>query len=272
MRQRVRVVWPTRSVRPLSTRGAIILAWTLTAVAFAGDAVPVRHTEGVVHGFLVLRTVAGQRIADGDLLQTARGRTVTSRLVFRFDDGSLHDETAVFTQSGRFKLVSDHLRQRGPSFPHPIDMRIDMRRRVVTVSADDEGQTKEYSEKIEADEDVVNGLLLTIVKNLRSEGREMRFGYVAATPKPQVVTLAVSAAGRERVEIGSRTRQAVHYVVKVEIGGLKGALASLFGKDPPDSHVWVLADDVPAFIRSEQPLYAGGPLWRIELVAPRNER
>jgi hypothetical protein len=232
----------------------------------------VRYTEGVVHGFLVLRTTGGQRIADGELIQTARGGTVTSRLVFRFDDGSLHDETAVFTQAGRFRLVSDHLRQRGPSFPHPLEMRIDVRKRLVTVTADEDGKAKEYSERIDADADLVNGLLITLVKNLRRGGGPMRFAYVAATPKPQVVELVVSLAGTERVEIGTRARDAVEYVVKVEIGGLKGALASIFGKEPPDSHVWVLADDVPAFIRSEQPLYAGGPLWRIELAAPRAAR
>ena len=269
MRMRLRVVWPARLVWTL---GAAALAWTVVAAASAGDAVRVRHTEGVVHGFLVLRTMGGQRIADGDLIQTARGATVTSRLIFRFDDGSLHDETAVFTQSGRFRLVSDHLRQRGPSFPHPLEMRIDMRKRLVTVTADDDGKTKEYAETIEADDDLVNGLLLTVVKNIGSGGAPMRFAYVAATPKPQVVELVVSSAGTERVEIGTRARRAVEYVVRVEIGGLKGALASIFGKEPPDSHVWVLADDVPAFIRSEQPLYAGGPVWRIELVAPRAER
>jgi hypothetical protein len=139
----------------------------------------------------------------------------------------------------------------------------------VTVTADDDGQTKEYSEKLEADDDVVNGLLLTVMKNLRRPPAPVRFAYVAATPKPQVVTLSVSSAGTERFETGGRARQADHYVVKVEIGGLKGVLASVFGKEPPDSHVWVLADDVPAFVRSEQPLYAGGPIWRIELVAPR---
>lgn len=57
-------------------------------------------------------------------------------------------------------------------------------------------------------------------------------------------------------------------MVKAEIGGLTGALAKLLGKEPPDSHVWILPGDAPAFIRSEQPMYAGGPLRRIELVSP----
>jgi hypothetical protein len=56
--------------------------------------------------------------------------------------------------------------------------------------------------------------------------------------------------------------------LKVDIGGLSGLLAPLVGKQPPESHVWILTGEVPAFVKSEQPLYYGGPLLRIELVSP----
>jgi hypothetical protein len=61
-----------------------------------------RHPEGLVHGFLVLRTLEGDTLADGDLIQVAHGDRVTSRLVFHFKDGSIHDETAVFSQRRNF--------------------------------------------------------------------------------------------------------------------------------------------------------------------------
>jgi hypothetical protein len=89
------------------------------------EPVTVRHLEGLVHGFLVLRSVDGTLLANGDLLQHARGNRVTNQLTFRFKDGSINDETAVFSQSGRFRLISDHLVQKGPAFPQPIDMSID---------------------------------------------------------------------------------------------------------------------------------------------------
>ena len=37
---------------------------------------------------------------------------------------SVHDETAVFSQLHQFRLVSDHLVQKGPTFPVSIDMSI----------------------------------------------------------------------------------------------------------------------------------------------------
>jgi hypothetical protein len=62
------------------------LAWCVT---LSGETVVVQHTEGIVHGFLALCTLDGTTIADGDLIQRARGNRVTTRLVFHFKDGSL---------------------------------------------------------------------------------------------------------------------------------------------------------------------------------------
>lgn len=45
-------------------------------------------------------------------------------------------------------------------------------------------------------------------------------------------------------------------------------IAPMIGKEPADSTVWVGAGEVPAFIKSESPLYLGGPLLRTELVGP----
>src|SRR5205823_6499784 len=89
------------------------------------ETVVVRHAEGLVRGFLVLRSLDGTILAGADNIQTSQGDRVTNRLVYRFKDGSLRDETAVFTESGRFRLLSDHSIQRGPSFPYPMEVWID---------------------------------------------------------------------------------------------------------------------------------------------------
>src|SRR5271170_2692873 len=94
------------------------------ASAFA-DQVTVRHTAGLIHGFLVLRNEQGDVIAEGDLSQIARGARVTSHLIFHFKDGSLNEETVVFSQRGSFRLLSDHLVQKGPAFKRSTDLSID---------------------------------------------------------------------------------------------------------------------------------------------------
>jgi hypothetical protein len=251
----------------------VLAAAVACALAFparsVGEQVAVRHTEGLVHGFLTLRTLDGTLIGDGDLVQTARGTRVTSRVVFHFKDGSVHDETAVFSQRQQFRLVSDHLVQKGPSFPHPIDMTIDALKGQVTVHyTDDHGQAKVESEHLNVPPDLANGLILTVLKNARREAPPKSVGFVAATPKPRLVKLAISAAGEDSFVTGSATRKSMHYVLKVDIGGVAGVVAPLIGKQPPDSHVWILGGEAPAFVKSEQPLYNDGPVWRIELVSP----
>lgn len=229
---------------------------------------PVQHTEGIVHGFLALRTLEGATIADGDLIQLARAESVTTQVVFHFKDGSLHDETAVYSQRGQFRLMSDHLVQKGPTFPQPLDMTIDGRGNVTVRYTGDHGEPKVETDHFDMPPDVANGVILTLLKNVRPDAPPKSLSFVATTPKPRLVKLEVTAVGQERFSTGGTSRMATHYVLKVDIGGVSGLLAPLLGKQPPDSQVWILGGEAPAFVKSEQPLYFGGPVWRIELVSP----
>ncbi len=231
-----------------------------------------RYAEGALHGFLSLSTLDGTRIADGDLLQTARGDRVTSRLVFHFHDGSLFDETAVFTERGRFRLVQDHLVQKGPSFPQALDVTIDGAGGTVRGRAEGDGKTTAIADRLRLPADVANGMIPVLLKNVPRGLQHLTLSMVATTPKARLVQLEISNVGEEPFAVGGSERRATHYVVKVEIGGVAGLVAPLVGRQPPDSHVWILYGDVPAFIRSEGPLYNGGPIWRIELASPTFKR
>lgn len=250
--------------------GALIAGITLLQPgAPSADPVAVRNVEGLVHGFLALRTTDGETIANGDLIQRAQGNRVSSRLVFHFKDGSINDETAVFTQRGHFRLVSDRLIQKGPAFDRPLDMTIDVPTGQVTVHYRDEhGEQKTEAEHMDLPTDLANGMIITLLKNVRHKALPPSLSFVAATPKPRLVKLHVAAAGADAFSVAGSSRQATHYVLKVDIGGVAGLIAPLIGKQPPDSHVWILEGEVPAFVKSEAALYLGGPLWRTELVSP----
>jgi hypothetical protein len=265
-----------RDYRPNTTyvgpsRLAVLLACAvlLQPVVLPAAPVAVRHLEGLVHGFLVLRTLEGDILADGDLIQVAYGDRVTSRLVFHFKDGSIHDETAVFSQRRNFRLLSDHLVQKGPAFQHPIEVSIDGSTGQVTVhDPNDDGKRKVATDHLDLPSDVANGLVLTLLKNIRSDAPQTKVSMVVFTPTPRLVRLAITPQGEEAFSIGGSSRKATHYVVKLEIGGAAGLVATLLGKQPPDTHVWILDGEAPAFVKSEGPLYLGGPIWRIELASP----
>jgi hypothetical protein len=233
------------------------------------DPIAVRYPEGLIHGFLVLRTPAGETLADGDLIQVAHGERVTTRLMFHFKDGSLHEETAVYSQHRNFRLLSGHLIQKGPTFPHPMEVSFDASTGQVTVhTTSDDGKEEVLTERLKMPPDVANGMVLTLLKNIQPDATQMKVSMVAATPKPRLVKLAITPRGEEPFSVGGSSRKAAHYVVHVEIGGAAGLVAPLLGKQPPDTHVWILGGEAPAFVKSEGPLFFGGPVWRIELTSP----
>lgn len=89
---------------------------------------------------------------------------------------------------------------------------------------------------------------------------------ITTSSKPQKVTLAIRPGDQQTFKIGGTTRKAMNYTVKVQIGGVKGVVAPIVGKQPPDTHVWIFGGKAPTFLRSEGTLYQGGPMWRIELA------
>src|SRR5213079_686333 len=82
---------------------------------------------------------------------------------------------------------------------------------------------------------------------------------VATTPKPRLVKFAILPQGEEPFTIGNFRHSAMHYVVKVEIGGVTGFLARLMGKQPADTHIWVLGGEAPAFVKAEGDILCGRP-------------
>jgi hypothetical protein len=250
---------------------AIALALVVPASSLA-DPVAVKHWEGLTHGFVSLRTLEGVRLADGDLIQTtaptASGNRVTSRLSLRFKDGSLHEETTVFLQRKTFLLVSNHVVQKGPAFKTQINSTILASGKVTIHSIDEHGKEDRIEERLKLPPDVANGMILALLKNISSKTPKTTVSMVAFTPKPRLVKLEITPHEQEPFSTGASQRKATHYVLKVHVPGVAGAVASLLGKIPPDSHVWVLGGEAPAFVKAELALFADGPTWRMELLSP----
>jgi hypothetical protein len=213
----------------------------------------------------VLKTLEGKVLAVGDLVQVSNGDRVVSRLTYRFRDGSVDDETTVFTQRKVFQLVSDHHIQKGPIFPKPLDVMVNAGTGEV-ISRDKDGKLTE--DHLNLDPDVCNGLPMTLLLNLDPASPQIRLSMVAPTTKPRLVHLVVTPDGEENFSIGGVRHKATNYRIKIELGGVAGAVAPIVGKQPADVHVWVLGGDAPAFVKEEGQFYEGGPIWRVELISP----
>jgi hypothetical protein len=246
---------------------AIVVILLQSSSLFA-ESVAVRYREGSVHGFLVLRSLS-KTIAAGDLTQVIRGNQILSHLVFRFKDGSIDDETTTFSQDRTFRLIRDRHIQKGPAFPHPIDLLINAPSGQITVrSPDKSGREKVETSHLDLPPDLANGIILDILKNIRPDIKELKVSYLAATPKPRLIKLSITPQGQDHFSVGGIRHQAMQFLIKFEIGGLAGFIAPLLNKQPEDIKVWISGGEAPAFVRLDGPLFLGGPTWSLQMSSP----
>lgn len=256
---------------PRSKVPGLLLTWImiLQVSPLSAQSISVRQMEGLVHGFLVLRTLEGETLATGDLSQVNHGGKVTSRVIFHFKDGSVHDETVTFSQRNSFRLLNYRLLQKGPVFKTQTNLSIDgFTGTVIARYSTEEGKEKMETMQLKLPLDLANGLIPILIKNFAPNASVVTVSMVVSAPKPRLVNLEISPEGEDFFSVGETTRKGTRYVVKIKIGGVAGVVAPIVGKQPPDTHVWILRGEAPTFLRSEGPLFEGGPAWRIELVSP----
>src|SRR5438093_3453597 len=180
----------------------------------------------------------------------------------------MFEDTNIFSQRSTFSLFTCLVILIRLSFKHPLHTEINTSTGQIKVRyTEAKGKEKVIAQRMELPPDVANGLLLTLMKDIKPSVPRTTVSMVATTPKPQVVKLAIIPRGEEPFTIGRFHHKAMHFAVKVEIGGLTGFVARLMGKQPADTHVWVLGGEAPAFVKAEGPLYVGGPIWRIQLAS-----
>jgi hypothetical protein len=233
------------------------------------EQVLVRYLEGRIHGFVVLRDLDDNILASGELTQLANGSRVTTELRFHFKDGSIHEETAVFSQRRTFQLLTYHLVQKGRVFKRETDLSVNASTgQTIVRYKDDDGNEKTISDRLQLPADLANGIVTTLMSDIDPKAPKTTVSMLVATPKPRLVKLEISPAGEDSFSIGGSAAKALRYVVKVDIGGISGVIAPIVGKQPPDTHIWMVDGRAPGFLKSEGQLYEGGPIWRIEMASP----
>ena len=229
--------------------------------------VPVRHPQGSAHGFVALKTLKGTRIATGDMTQIVHGDRVTSRLIFRFRDGSIDDDITVFSQRGVFRLITDHHTQRGPWFPKPTDVFINALTGQITSHTQDGKMRQDH---LDLPPDVSNGLPPNLLMNILPSTPETKLSFVAPSEKPRLIRVSIKSAGEVPFTIGGTKRKAIDFVLHPELGGVTGMIAPLVGKQPPDYHIWILLAPRPRSFAKKARSTRGAPPGASNKSAPNS--
>jgi hypothetical protein len=250
-------------------RFAVLVATAVlgSACSMQGQELKLRYTTANEHGFVILRDTAGAILASGEVTQVPSKQRITLHVVFHFRDGSIDDETTLYSQGETIRLISDRHIQRGKSFPHPSDVMIDVPSQQVSFRDLSKSEDEAKTEHMDLPPDTSNGLLMPLIQNMQAD-TPIEVSYVGLAPKPRMVKLAIAKGGEDHFTVGGRSYKAANYDVKVHIGGVAGVVAPMIGKQPPDTHVWVTESRVPAVIRLDSVLYTDGPIWSVQFASP----
>lgn len=222
------------------------------ALTLALGHVPVRDPPGTLHGFPSLSDLAGNVIADGELAQTLRGRTLHVRLRWAFRDGRTVVEEDEFE-------VGSHLAQRRFSW---VESRggVELRRFEADLVAGRGSATRRQAdgslERDEADLDLPEGgafagygTALAVSQLALDPGAEVELGFVAFAPKPRVVKLGVRHDGEERVPAHGRAIPTHRYTLHAKLPFPISVVVR-----PRDARLWFTKAAPPALVRARQTL------------------
>jgi len=90
------------------------------------------------------------------------------------------------------------------------------------------------------------------LQNLRKRllsGERIELKAIGFAPKPQVVTVQISHAGVDRMEMSGRTLKGDHFVIHPDLP----AIAKLFVR-APETHLWLTHPAPAGFLRWEGPV------------------
>lgn len=246
----------------------LVLLVIAVTLALHAEPVPVIQRQGAVHGFLALLDDSGKQIAIGEQYNIVQGNEIHARLVFRFYDGSLDDETAVFRQGRVIELIRDHHIQKGPSYPHPQDVTIDVPQGRVTWIEGIGKSPQQKSQHMHLPNDLINGMIGLVPENFPRDAKQFKASYLVVDSKPRIVKMAFTPDGSDEIRLGSTSRKADRFNVHIDLGGVAGVIAPAIGQQPPDFKVWVSDGPAPVFLRMTGNLYEKGPTWTILFAAP----
>jgi hypothetical protein len=253
--------------RSRCTLAAALALFAAAPTLATADPIPVHQAQGALHGFLVVRSQAGTTLGYGEITQLTEGDRVTAHLVLHFRDGSLDDETTVYTQRTTFQLISDHHVQRGPFFAKPSEITVEANGTVTTTTPGKDGQPHVETQHIDLPPDVSNGLIGTLLMNVPPGTPGFRLGMVVPSGgKGRLIHLDITPGAQASFSIAGTPRKATVYRLKLDLGGVVGVIAPIVGKQPPDVVVWVLGGDPPLFVREIGQLSEDGPIVSIEFA------
>ncbi|MEY2488189.1 MAG: hypothetical protein QOC70_131 [Verrucomicrobiota bacterium] len=233
----------------------LVLAVLTTALLLAQPARPVELTSlsGLAHGYPAFRDANGKMLAEGEFMQWVQDDRLHVKLTYKFKNGERIEENAVFQQQP--ELVQQEWSWRESKGGQIIrEFGVNFASKTAKAQKREKNELKQWEETIavEPGKSFAGFGFTLALQNLRKRllnGERIELKAVGFRPQPQVVTVQLSHAGVDRMEMSGRSLKGDHFVIHPELP----AIAKLFVR-VPDTHVWLTNPAPAGFLRWEGPV------------------
>jgi hypothetical protein len=230
-----------------------VAAALLLVVAGSATAVEVHSPPGALHGFPSMTDESGTVIADGELSQERRGDRLFVHASWVFRGGRRAEETATFRlgtelAQERFAWVETERGEEQRRFEVDFvtgDARSSVRR------GDRMDRAQERLDLPAGSSFAGYGVALAASQLLLGPGDEAELTFVAFTPGPRAVTLAIRNDGEEGIPAAGRSIACDRFTLHPKLPLLVRPFVHA-----RDAHLWFTHSPPRALVRAEQELAA----------------
>jgi hypothetical protein len=237
------------------TIAGALLAFYLGALALTphARALEAKDFSGPAHGYPAYRDSSGKTLANGEFLQWLEDGRLHIKITYHFKDGRRIEETGILRQKP--EVVQDEWSWRESKGKELLrEFSVDFGSQTARAQKRENGELKTWEEKIDVESGrTFAGFAFSVaLQNLRKQllhGEKIELKAVGFSPKPRLVTVELSHAGVERMEMGGRSVEGDHFVIHPQIP----AIAKLF-VSAPDMQLWLTHPAPAEFLRWEGPV------------------
>jgi len=236
---------------------------------FVQPATSIEMTElsGAAHGYPAMRDLNGKILGEAEFLQWVEGNRLRVKLIYRLKNHRRIEENDVFRQ--RPELIQEQYSWRETANGQVVrEFGVNFGTKTATARKLDNGEVKHWEEKLEIEPGKTFagfGFSLAL-QNLRKRllnGEHVELKGVGFKPKPTMLTVDISHAGLEKMEMAGRLVRGDHFLIHPEVP----AIAKLF-INIPDFHVWLTNPAPAGFLRWEAPMAEpNDPMVRVDLLS-----
>jgi hypothetical protein len=246
--------------------GLAVLTASLLGVHPASP-VELTTLSGAAHGYPAFRDSNGTMLAEGEFMQWVEDNRLHIKISYRFKNGGHIEENALFRQEP--ELVQEEWSWRENKDGQVVrEFSVNFSSKTATAQKREKNEVKHWEEKVEVEPGrTFAGFGFTLaLQNLRPRllhGERIGLKAVGFAPKPQIVTVQISYAGVDRIEMSGRRLKGDHFVIHPDLP----AIAKLFVR-VPDTQIWLTNPAPAGFLRWQGPeAEPNDPIVRVDLLS-----